>query len=162
MSSKDLSNSVRLGDGNGRQFVTIRLGGQLIGMPIEKVQDVFFPDNFTPVPLARAQIAGILNLRGRIVTIIDLSRIMGMAAVNQTVTERPAVGVICDNESYGLLTDTLGEVVTLSDSLFEPNPGNIDPGWAQLSLGTYRLENELLIVLDIEALIEGLLKKEAA
>ncbi len=149
-------------DGNGRQFVTIRLGGQLIGIPIEKVQDVFFPDNFTPVPLARSQIAGILNLRGRIVTIIDLSKIMGMDAVNQTITERPAVGVICDNESYGLLTDTLGEVVTLSDDRFEANPVNIDPEWAQLCLGTYRLEHELLVVLDVEILIEGLLRKDAA
>ncbi|HHG90842.1 MAG TPA: chemotaxis protein CheW [Devosia sp.] len=150
------------GDGSGRQFVTIRLGGQLIGMPIEKVQDVFFPDNFTHVPLASEKIAGILNLRGRIVTIVDLSRIMGTDAVNQTITERPAVGVICDNESYGLLTDTLGEVVTLSDDLFEANPVNIDPDWAQLCLGAYRLENELLMVLDVDSLIAGLLRKDAA
>ncbi len=150
------------GKGSGRQFVTIRLGGQMIGMPIEKVQDVFFPDNFTSVPLAREQIAGILNLRGRIVTIIDLSKIMGMEAVNQTITERPAVGVVCDNESYGLLTDTLGEVVTLPDDLFEANPVNMDPDWAQLCLGAYRLENELLMVLDVDTLIEGLLRKDAA
>jgi len=148
--------------GAGKQLVTIRLGAQMIGLPIEKVHDVFFPSNFTPVPLSMEQIAGVLNLRGRIVTIIDLSIIMGLSAVNQEIGERPAVGVICANESYGLLTDTLGEVVTLGNDLFEPNPVNLDPSWAQLSLGTYRLENELLVVLDIDALIEGLLKKEAA
>ncbi len=146
----------------GKQFVTIRLANQMIGLPIEKVHDVFFPSNFTPVPLAIDQIAGVLNLRGRIVTIIDLSKIMGLVAVNEEIGERPAVGVNYANESYGLLTDTLGEVVTLSDNMFEPNPVNLDPEWAQLSLGTYRLEHELLVVLDIDALIDGLMKKEAA
>ena len=160
MSQSD--NSAHVSDENGKQFVTIRLGNQMIGLPIEKVHDVFFPSNFTPVPLAISQIAGVLNLRGRIVTIIDLSKIMGLRAVNEDVGERPAVGVNYANESYGLLTDTLGEVVTLPDNLFEPNPVNLDPGWAQLSQGTYRLENELLVVLDIDALIDGLLKKEAA
>ncbi len=149
-------------EGGGRQFVTIRLGNQMIGLPIEKVHDVFFPTNFTHVPLAREQIAGVLNLRGRIVTIIDLSRIMGLQAVNTQINERPAVGVNHANESYGLLTDTLGEVVTLPDHLFEANPVNLDPGWAQLTEGTYRLENELLVVLDIEALLDELLKKNAA
>ncbi len=150
------------GNGGGRQLVTIRLGNQMIGLPIEKVHDVFFPSNFTPVPLAMKQIAGVLNLRGRIVTIIDLSIIMGLSAVNEEIGERPAVGVICADESYGLLTDTLGEVVTLGDDLLEANPVNLDPCWAQLSLGTYRLENELLVVLDIDTLIDTLLKKDAA
>ena len=162
MSAEYNASNMAIGDANGKQMVTIRLGNQMIGLPIEKVHDVFFPSNFTKVPLAMKQIAGVLNLRGRIVTIIDLSKIMGLTAVNEEIGERPAVGVNCGNESYGLLTDTLGEVVTLSDDLFEPNPVNLDPGWAQLSLGTYRLENELLVVLDIDALIEGLLKKEAA
>ncbi len=148
--------------GAGRQLVTIRLGNQLLGLPIEKVHDVFFPSNFTPVPMSIEQIAGVLNLRGRIVTIIDLSKIMGLTPVNEEIGERPAVGVIYANESYGLLTDTLGEVVTLGQDLFEPNPVNMDPAWSQLSLGTYRLDEELLVVLDIDALIEGLLKKDAA
>ena len=150
------------GSQGGKQFVTIRLGNQMIGLPIEKVHDVFFPNNFTPVPLSIDQIAGVLNLRGRIVTIVDLSKIMGLVAVNEEIGERPAVGVNYANESYGLLTDTLGEVVTLPDEMFEPNPVNLNSEWAQLSQGTYRLEHELLVVLDIDALIDGLLKKEAA
>ncbi|VAW19973.1 Positive regulator of CheA protein activity (CheW) [hydrothermal vent metagenome] len=162
MTEQDNLQSLQNGSGSGNQFVTIRLGGQLIGLPIDKVHDVFYPDNFTSVPLAMTQIAGVLNLRGRIVTIIDLSVIMGMEAVNRTISERPAVGIEYANESYGLLTDTLGEVVTLQNDLFEPNPINLDPGWAELSLGTFRLENELLVVLDIDALIDGLLKQNAA
>lgn len=148
--------------GGQSQYVTIRLGGQMFGLPIEKVQDVFIPDNFTPVPLAREQIAGVLNLRGRIVTMIDLARILGLSAVNETNAERPAAGVLHANESYGLLTDSVGEVVTLADREMEPNPINLDESWSDVSLGTFKLENELLVVLNVEALIENLLRKDAA
>ena len=148
--------------GRGRQFVTIRLGGQMFGLPIDKVQDVFMPDNFTFVPMARAQIAGVLNLRGRILTAIDLSQVLDMQAVNITNAERPAVSVQFANESYGLLTDIIGEVMTLSDESIEPNPVNLDPEWAKVSSGTYRLESELLVILDVDTLIEGLLNRDAA
>ncbi len=162
MSEQGMSKIHEIRGAGGKQYVTIRLGNQMIGLPIEKVHDVFFPSNFTPVPLSMSQIAGVLNLRGRIVTIIDLSKIMGLTAVNEEIGERPAVGVNYANESYGLLTDTLGEVVTLRDDLFEANPVNMNPDWANLCLGTYRLEHELLVVLDIDALLDGLLKKDAA
>lgn len=148
--------------GRGQQFVTIRLGGQLFGLPIGRVQDVFMPDNFTFVPLARSQIAGVLNLRGRILTAIDLSMVFNVTAVNETNAERPAVSVIYANESYGLLTDTIGEVVTLTDNDVEPNPVNLDAEWARVSVGTYRLETELLVILDVDTLIEGLLNRDAA
>lgn len=148
--------------GRGQQFVTIRLGGQLFGLPIDRVQDVFMPDNFTFVPLARDQIAGVLNLRGHILTAIDLSKILSVSAVNETNAERPAVSILYANESYGLLADIIGEVVTLMDEDAEPNPVNLDPGWARVSVGTYRLESELLVILDVDALIEGLLNRDAA
>lgn len=149
-------------EGRGRQFVTVRLSGQLFGLPIERVQDVFMPDNFTPVPLARSEIAGVLNLRGRILTAIDLSQVLDVTPINDTNAERPAVSVIYANESYGFLTDTIGEVVTLAEGELEPNPVNIDAEWARVSLGTYRLEKELLVILDVDALIDGLLNRDAA
>lgn len=146
----------------GRQYVTIRLSGQLFGLPIDRVQDVFMPDNFTFVPLARREIAGVLNLRGRVLTGIDLSHVLDVSAVNETNAERPVVSVIHANESYGFLTDTIGEVVTLNEAELEPNPVNIDAEWARVSLGTYRLEKELLVILDVDALIDGLLNRDAA
>lgn len=146
----------------GRQFVTIRLGGQMFGLPIDRVQDVFMPDNFTFVPLAESEIAGVLNLRGRILTAIDLSRVLNVTAVNEENAERPAVSVMHANESYGLLTDIIGEVVTLAEDGLESNPVNLDSGWARVSIGTYRLEKELLVILDVDALIEGLLSRDAA
>ena len=145
-----------------QQYVTIRLAGQLFGLPIDKVQDVFMPDNFTFVPLAEQQIAGVLNLRGRILTAIDLSKVLKVKAVNETNIERPAISVIYANELYGLLVDIVGEVVTLESELLESNPVNFDEEWAKISVGTYRLEDELLVILDIDVLIEELLNKKAA
>jgi len=148
--------------GRSQQYVTIRLGGQLFGLPIDRAQDVFMPDNFTFVPLARNQIAGVLNLRGRILTAIDLSVVLDVEAVNETNSERPAVSVSYANESYGILVDTVGEVVTLNGELLEPNPVNLNVEWAKVSVGTYRLENELLVILDVDVLIEELMNREAA
>ena len=144
------------------EYITAMIGRQLFGMPIDQVHDVFLPQNMTPVPQARSEVAGVLNLRGRIVTAIDLSRVLGVAAINMTNAERPAVSVSHANESYGLLTDIVGEVVSLTDDGLEPNPVNLDPAWARVSLGTFQLENELMVVLDVDALIEGLLNRVAA
>ncbi len=146
----------------GQQYVTIRLGGQLFGLQIDRVQDVFMPENFTFVPLTNQKIAGVLNLRGKILTAIDLSKVFDVSAVNETNSQRPAVSVIHGTESYVFLTDIIGEVVTLNEELLEPNPVNLNSDWAKASIGTYRLENELLVILDIDVLIEDLLSQDAA
>ena len=65
-------------DLNLNEYVTAMVGGQLFGLPIRRVQDVFIPDRLTRVPLAPPEIAGVLNLRGRIVTLIDLSLRLGL------------------------------------------------------------------------------------
>src|SRR2546430_17162854 len=56
------------------EYVTVMIGGQLFGLPISRVQDVFMPDRITRVPLSPPEIAGVLNLRGRIVTVVDMRR----------------------------------------------------------------------------------------
>ena len=90
------------------EYVTATVGGQLFGLPISRVQDVFAPDRLTRVPLAPPEIAGLLNLRGRIVTAIDLRRRLGLEALAGNAP-RMAVGVEWKGESYGLLIDVIGE-----------------------------------------------------
>src|SRR5436309_10471721 len=96
------------------EYVTVLIGEQLFGLPISRVQDVFMPDRLTRVPLSSPEIAGVLNLRGRIVTAIDMRRRLGMP---QRTDGRPpmAVGIELKGESYGLLIDTVGEVLKLAD-----------------------------------------------
>src|SRR5437899_951153 len=92
------------------EYVTVMLDGQLFGLPIARVQDVFMPDRLTRVPLAPPEIAGVLNLRGRIVTAVDLRLRLGMAPRSDG---RPpmAVGTELKGESYGLLVVDASSVI---------------------------------------------------
>src|SRR5581483_8169565 len=93
-----------------QEYVTATIGEQLFGLPIRRVQDVFMPERVTRVPLAPPEIAGVLNMRGRIVTLIDLRRRLGLPARAQTA-DVMAIGVELRGESYGLLIDAVGEVL---------------------------------------------------
>jgi len=138
--------------GPSTEYVTAMIGGQLFGLPIARVQDVFMPDRMTQVPLSSPDIAGILNLRGRIVTVIDMRCRLG---VPQQQSEQPpmAIGIECRGESYGLLIDDIREVMNLPDSMREDNPINLDARLAQLSNGIIRLDSQLLVVLDIDRVL---------
>ena len=135
------------------EYVTAMIGGQLFGLPISRVQDVFMPERLTRVPLARPEIAGVLNLRGRIVTAIDMRCRLGLPKVEE---KRPpmAVGIECKGESYGLLIDSVGEVLKLDDNAREPNPVNLDSRLAQISAGVHRLDGQLLVILDVERVLD--------
>ena len=135
------------------EYVTVVLGGQLFGLPISRVQDVFMPQRVTRVPLAQPEIAGVLNLRGRIVTAIDMRCRLGLPPRDET---RPpmAVGIECKGESYGLLIDSVGEVLKLDDNTREPNPVNLDTGLAQISAGVHRLDKQLLVILDVDRVLD--------
>jgi purine-binding chemotaxis protein CheW len=133
-------------------YVTATIGSQLFGLPISRVQDVFVPERVTKVPLAPPEIAGVLNLRGRIVTLIDLRRRLGLDGDAQ---ETPmAIGVELRGESYGLLIDAIGEVLKLDDRACEPNPLNLEPTLARLSKGIHRLDGQLLMILDVDRVLE--------
>lgn len=148
-------------DGNLNEFVTGVAGGQLFGLPIRRVQDVFHPERLTRVPLAQPEIAGVLNLRGRIVTLIDLRLRLGLER-QQDDNPIMAIGVESRGESYGLLIDSIGEVLKLDESLREPNPINLDPRLASVSAGIYRLEGQLLMVLDVDRVLDIAAVKAAA
>jgi purine-binding chemotaxis protein CheW len=130
------------------QYVTVRIGAQLFGLPINSVHEVFVPQRITPVPLASAEIRGALNLRGRIVTMIDMHRLLGLMPGEKPATM--AAGIEFKGESFGLIIDEVGEVLSLDAAKIEPNPVNIDRGWVDILAGVYRMPGELLLVLDVE------------
>ena len=136
-----------------KEYVTAMIGGQLFGLPILHVQDVFIPERLTRVPLAPPEIAGVLNLRGRIVTAVDLRLRLGMAPRSDG---RPpmAVGIELKGESYGLLIDAVGEVMKLASATREPNPVNLDARLARVSAGVHRLEGQLMVILDVDRVLD--------
>lgn len=135
------------------EYVTAMIGGQLFGLPISRVQDVFMPERLTRVPLASSDVAGVLNLRGRIVTAIDMRARLGLPKDEE---ERPAmaIGVELRGESYGLLIDSVGEVLKLADDSREVNPVNLDPRMAKMAGGVHRLNGQLMVVLDVDCVLE--------
>jgi purine-binding chemotaxis protein CheW len=136
------------------EYVTVMISGQLFGLPIARVQDVFMPDRLTRVPLAPPEIAGVLNLRGRIVTTIDMRRRLGMPPREDNKPSM-AVGIELKGESYGLLIDTVGEVMKLGGTTLEPNPVNLDPRLARVSAGVHRLDGQLMVILDVDYVLNG-------
>jgi purine-binding chemotaxis protein CheW len=135
------------------EYVTAAVGEQLFGLPILRVQDVFQPDRLTRVPLAPPEVAGLLNLRGRIVTAIDMRVRLGLDAAT-TGGPRMAIVIERKGESCGLLIDVIGEVIKLPLSSREDNPVNLDPRLAGVSAGVHRLEGTLLIILDVDRVLD--------
>lgn len=135
------------------EYVTATIGGQLFGLPIARVLDVFIPERITRVPLAPPEVAGVLNLRGRIVTAVDMRRRLDLPARGPE-DKCMAIGIERDGEFYGLLVDQVGEVMKLPASSCEAVPVNLDSRWARLAMGVHRLEGRLLVALDVDRSLE--------
>ncbi len=135
------------------EFITVKIADQLFGLPILKVEDVFSPHGITEVPLSNSEVAGVLNLRGRIVTAIDMRRRLGLPPRNGA-GDSMAVGIEYKGESYGLMIDAVGEVLRLQEQALAPNPTNLDPAWREVSAGVYKLDGELMVVLDVVRVLE--------
>lgn len=137
---------------SAREFVTMIIDGQLFGIPVLQVQDVLGPQKITRVPLAPREVAGSLNLRGRIVTAIDVRIRLGIPA--RDATQRSMSVVVDHNgEFYSLIVDQVGEVMSLASSDYEQTPATLDERWREISDGVYRLKETLLIVLDVKRLL---------
>ncbi len=139
------------GDRSDIKLVTLMVGGQTIGIPIDKVRDVFFASAMTRVPLALPMIAGLVNLRGKVVTVLSMRAIMGFPG---NAKSEMTVGIEWRGEAFGLLVDEVGEVIDVPEGALERNPPNMDPRWASISAGIRRLEDRLLIQLDADRLFD--------
>ena len=135
------------------EFVTVLIADQLFGLPISRVHDVFMVDRLTRVPLAPPEIAGILNLRGRVVTTIDMRRRLDLPP-REEGRGNMAVGIEQRGESYGLLIDSVGEVLKIPAASREPNPVNLDPRWLLVANGVVQLDGRLMVVLDVDRVLE--------
>ena len=130
-------------------LVSIRVGGETFGVPVLSVQDVIAPVRIDVVPLAPPEVAGSLNLRGRIVTAIDIRKRLGMPA-RETGALHMSVIVERSGELYALQVDDVGDVLWLAVAEQEPTPITLTPDWRAVCNGLYRLEGELMLVLDVE------------
>jgi purine-binding chemotaxis protein CheW len=148
-----LSGSQANGFMTAAEYVTLVVADQLFGIPVLQVQDVLGPQRVTRIPLAPREVAGALNLRGRIVTAIDVRTRLGLPA-RESAQRQMSIVVEHGGELYSLIVDEVGEVLSLPSERLEANPPTLDSGWRSVSLGIHRLEGRLLVVVDVARLLD--------
>ena len=133
-------------------FLTMVLEGQLCGVPVLSVRDVLANQTIARIPLAPPDVAGNLNLRGRIVTAIDLRRLLNLPP---RARGAPQMSIVTEqgSELYALQVDQVREVISLRRAALEANPPTLPPPWAEHSQGIHRVEKQLLVVLDVAKLL---------
>lgn len=134
-------------------FLTLQIDDQLFGIPVLQVQDVLRQQRVTRVPLAAPEVAGALNLRGRIVTAINVRCRLGLPDL-PAGTQTMSVVVEFESELYSLIIDRVGDVLPLDEDRMEVVPGTLNPTWREIANGIYRLDGRLLVIMDVAKLLQ--------
>lgn len=147
-----MSAALSISDASAEGLVTMQVGGQAFGVPVLRVQDVIAATPVDTVPLAPPEVAGLLNLRGRIVTAVDMRRRLGLPPREPGA---PHTGVIVERagELYALQVDDVGDVLWLPRAERQPCPAGVTPAWRALCDGLHRLPDELLLVLSVDQIL---------
>lgn len=134
------------------KLVTFRVAGQLFGLQATKVRDVLRPAALMRVPLAKSYVAGAMNLRGHIVTAINLKSKLG---IDKTQENKRSMCLVVEHhgELVSLLVDSIGDVMDYAEADIASNPASLSEAWKAVSAGIVRLKNELLVILQPETLL---------
>ncbi len=130
-------------------FVTFTLDDRLYGVRVESVQEVLRGLPRTRIPLAPPTLAGLINLRGQVLSAVDLREQLGMPAYAAEAAQMLVV-IRVAGESVALVVDSIGAVVDVEDDQFEPPPDNLNDPSRDLLLGAYKLADHLLLALDVD------------
>jgi purine-binding chemotaxis protein CheW len=141
--------------------VIVSLADQGFGIPVAHIRDVLRRQPTTPVPLAPRAIAGLINLRGRIVTAIDLRARLGLPT-REDGADATDVVVEQAGELYALIVDAVGDVVQVAEERLEQVPARLDPAWRELATAVYPSERGLVVLLDVARLLDLAPKLRAA
>jgi purine-binding chemotaxis protein CheW len=136
-----------------RQFCSFFLDGLFFGVEVEKVQEVIRHQEQTPVPLAPRVIGGLINLRGQIVTAVDLRRRLELSERGKDEKSMNVV-VRTDDGVVSLLVDEIGDVVEVEAQGFEPPPDTLRADVREMIRGAFKLKDRLLLLLDTECVMK--------
>lgn len=135
--------------GAERRFCSFYLGEHLFGLDVEAVQEVIRHQEVTRLPLAAPAVRGVINLRGRIVPAVDLRRCLGMGPAPGSCDPANIVVRAAGAAAVSFLVDQIGDVVEAPEESFERSPETLRGIAKELILGVYKLQDRLLLVLDI-------------
>ncbi len=131
------------------QYCTFFLDGLFFGVDVQQVQEVLRHQQMTPVPLAPESVRGLINLRGQIVTALDLRKKLGLPPRSGG---KPPMNIVIRSaeEAVALLVAEIGDVVDVEDGRFERPPETLQGSARALIPGAYKLDHRLLLILDVE------------
>jgi purine-binding chemotaxis protein CheW len=152
MNAETLISPVTRSEDDAEAFVTFTVAGQMFGVPVIRVQDILIPEDIAPVPGGPPEVRGLINLRGRIVTVIDLRKHLSLPR-SEAGNRGMCVTVESRGESYTLFVDSVGDVITLPRSLREGNPATLDAVWSNMADAVYRTDQGLLVALHVDRLL---------
>ena len=135
--------------GETRQLCTFYVGDGYFGIPVEQVQEVVRPQPITPVPLAPKVVRGLINLRGQILTAIDLRFRLGLGEPGDAAKLMNVV-VRTDDGPVSFLVDEIGEVLDVNEDAYEVPPETLQGDMRELIRGAYKLPDSLLLALNTE------------
>jgi purine-binding chemotaxis protein CheW len=151
MSNAD-ANGMTPRDGS-RQYSTFSVDNIFFGIEVLRVQEVLRYLEMTRVPLAPEVIEGLINLRGQIVTAVDMRRRLGLPRRKDGETPMNMV-VRSEDGAVSLLVDEIGDVLEVGSDSYEPPPDSIPREQREMILGVHKLEGRLLLVLDTERVLQ--------
>lgn len=140
------------------EFLTLSVGKQQFGIAVNNIRDVIIPTEITTVPMVTREVIGLINLRGRIVTAVDIREILD---IDSTYNLDTSMSVVVDfrGDLYSLIVDKVGEVVTTNLSNIEENPEHLEEKWLEIAIGIYTANQDLIVLIDIAKLIKKLGEK---
>jgi purine-binding chemotaxis protein CheW len=135
-----------------RQVCSFVLGDLVFGVEVMKVQEVLRFQAMTRVPLASSMVRGLINLRGQIVTAVDVRARFGLPPLS---AEREPMNVVLStgDSVVSLLVDDIGDVLDLDEADFERPPATLPAVFRDVVVGVYKLERTLLLMLDVERIV---------
>lgn len=134
------------------EYATFHVGDVLLGIEIREVQEINRNLDLTVVPHGPAHVRGVMNLRGEVVTVVDLRVVFGLSAIEVARSTRNIV-LSSGDERISLLVDGIADVVTAREDRIESPPGNLSGIEDRFFSGVYRLESELLLIVDVEEVL---------
>ena len=135
--------------GRTQQFCTFFLDGHYFGVPVQQVQEVLRYQEMTEVPLVSQVVRGLINLRGQIITAVDLRRRLGMS--DRPEKQKPMNVIMRTEEgAFSLLVDEIGDVIEVDEDTFEQPPETLRGLAKEMLRGVHKLPNQLLLILDPE------------
>ena len=131
-----------------QMFVTVLVGGNLFGFPVNKVKEIFYVDRIFSVPQAPAEVAGLINLRGRIILVTDMRKWLGIVESENKEDLKLCVVIENGDAIDGLLVDEIGDILDLPVERACPVPPSLDARWKQICMAVHPLESQLMLEAD--------------